>query len=388
MPAPPPVLMVDPALLRWARETAGLSVEDGAKRAGTTEEKLSSWEKAEARLTARQLERLADLYKRPVATFFMPEPPIEPPLPVDFRLLTSEKPRALSRDTLLAVRRARRVQRIYSELAPALAAQVSVDLQTIGIGQDPEICAQQVKEQLGVSIEVQASWRSPYKALRTWRDATERRGILVFQFSMPLEEVRGFSLSSVPVIVLNTRDSHAARIFTLFHEWAHLLLRKPGICIPEEATRPTQRDDIEVFCNAFAGAFLVPRAALLQHPSILAYQGEELALEEAVTAAEEAFSVSKYVILRRLLTTKVILAEDYRRVVDQWETVQRTEQTKAKGEGGPSPAAKAVNELGRAFVSSVLRAHERGLINDVDLTDFLSIRLKHLARLHALVPVA
>ncbi|HET9315219.1 MAG TPA: helix-turn-helix transcriptional regulator, partial [Vicinamibacteria bacterium] len=69
--------------MTWAREAAGLTPQAAAKKIGVSPKKLAQWETpgAAERPTPRQLEKLADAVKRPVATFFLPAPPVEPPLP-------------------------------------------------------------------------------------------------------------------------------------------------------------------------------------------------------------------------------------------------------------------------------------------------------------------
>jgi len=77
---------------------------------------------------------------------------------------------------------------------------------------------------------------------------------------MPVEEIRGFSLvreERPPVIVISSQDSPNGRIFTLFHEYSHILLEESGLCIPSEVIDKGQQD-VEKFCNEFAGNFLVP----------------------------------------------------------------------------------------------------------------------------------
>lgn len=96
----------------------------------------------------------------------------------------------------------------------------------------------------------------------------ENLGVLVFQFAMPVHDARGFSLveDGISSIVLNSHDSINARIFTLFHEYAHLLLGTSGICNLEESSE--LHLDIERFCSHFAGAILVPKIDLLHHELI------------------------------------------------------------------------------------------------------------------------
>lgn len=103
---------INPDVLRWARETAGVEVQSLVRRFP----KLDAWERGSAKPTVSQLETLSDIYKRPLATFFLSSPPKEPPAPRDFRLLARDQGRTLSKKTRLAMRAARRAQRIYATL--------------------------------------------------------------------------------------------------------------------------------------------------------------------------------------------------------------------------------------------------------------------------------
>jgi Zn-dependent peptidase ImmA (M78 family) len=79
---------------------------------------------------------------------------------------------------------------------------------------------------------------------------------------MPWNDCRGFSLlgdHDLPTIVVNSADVPAAQNFTLFHEYAHLVLRSAGICIFASNSKA------ERWCNAFAAEFLVPRNALVTY---------------------------------------------------------------------------------------------------------------------------
>lgn len=68
----------NPALLTWARETAGLTVEALATAIYTTPRRLALSEAGEAQLTFRQLNRLATVTMRSVAVLYLPEVPMEP----------------------------------------------------------------------------------------------------------------------------------------------------------------------------------------------------------------------------------------------------------------------------------------------------------------------
>ena len=74
----------NPALLRWARDNAGLSLHEAVllakikpprqsnnKECFTPEDRLASWEEGRASPSLSQLESLAKAYRRPLVTFFL-----------------------------------------------------------------------------------------------------------------------------------------------------------------------------------------------------------------------------------------------------------------------------------------------------------------------------
>jgi Zn-dependent peptidase ImmA (M78 family) len=182
----------------------------------------------------------------------------------------------------------------------------------------------------------------------------------------------------------------SAREFTLFHELGHLMLRQPGICQPDETAQERQSGtDVEVFCNAIAAGALMPMDALLNSDEVANYRERRTSLEEAVAYLVARFSVGRYVVLRRLLTARLVSSSDYQRLTKRWEAARQTEPHRQRSTYGPPPHVKTLSELGPRFVGRVLTAHERGQITDSDLADYLSLRLKHIDRLQTLlVPTA
>ena len=228
------------------------------------------WEAGQQQPTLHQVKALARFYKRPLAAFFLPNPPEELSLPHDFRTLPDENEIPLSPKTRLAMRQARRLQSIASELKEDNDGDFHARIEHAEISDDPEALACKVRELLDVSLEEQLSWEKDSDAMDMWKKSVERLDILVFQMSMPLEEARAFSFTDggLPVIVINTKDALKARIFSLFHELGHILLNEGGICDPsklggEESSKKGR--SIEAFCNFFAGAVLIPRESLLCH---------------------------------------------------------------------------------------------------------------------------
>src|SRR5438876_12146470 len=78
-----------PSVLAWARRTAGMSVEIAAHKAAIKADQLLEWEAGASRASIPQLRKLATIYRRPLAAFYLSEAPIRFQVMHDFRRLSS-----------------------------------------------------------------------------------------------------------------------------------------------------------------------------------------------------------------------------------------------------------------------------------------------------------
>ena len=97
---------VNPEILRWARETAGLSLEDaaaklslGGARGLAPEQRLAAYEIGEHEPSRPLLVRMAKQYRRPLLTFYLTKPPRLGERGEDYRTLPPEHSRV--QDALL-----------------------------------------------------------------------------------------------------------------------------------------------------------------------------------------------------------------------------------------------------------------------------------------------
>lgn len=369
-------------VLKWARETSGLSEEIAAKRIGLKPEILEQWEGKEATPTPRQLEKIADVYKRPVASFFLEDPPEERPLPVDFRSLGTEQS-SFSPKIRFAIRRARWLVSAYLDFArdfsipPATIPKIRE--------QGPERLAISMRELVGAST-APTRGKQPSEALTIWRGILETKGFLVFQFSIPVEEARALSLvEEYPIILLSSKDSYPARVFSLFHELAHILLHRPGLCIPEIGRPRTASLDIERLCNSAAGLALVPSQDLGSHPVVSELRrGSDL--HESLEPLARYFGVSRQVILRRLADIQIISWAVFGQMMDilRAEFEAQEERRKQRKIIVP-PSVKAISQLGKQLVSGAFEARTKGILTDSELSELLGLKLQHIPDVQAMV---
>ena len=311
---------ITPAIVTWARTRAGYSLEEAVR----TFKNIEAWEAGTSFPTYPQLERLADKFKLPIAVFFFPQPPDVPRIAESFRTLPETQFSEIPRRVQFLLRKAKALQLNLAELNPA--GNPSQRLITRDLSFTPnvqiEVMAQQVREYLAITLDEQRSWEDVEAALDNWRRALAGAGIFVFKDAFKIEEYSGFCLFDevFPIIYVNNTTAKTRQIFTLFHELAHLLFHTSGIDTLSDAFIPLLPDEarrIEIICNRFASAFLVPENAF--ETALAGRAASEDLAEELATQ----FHVSREFIYRKFLDRGLINEETYGRAARRWAAWMR-----------------------------------------------------------------
>ena len=372
---------VNPVMLRWARETGGFDIDDVVaklKRKKVTVETVASWEKGTASPTYVQLERLAyEIYKRPLALFFFPEPPEEETPKESFRTLPQEEIDLLEPRLLYLVRQAKVMQENLRELFDGVNPAKKQVCSGITIHSSDTIydVAKAVREYLGVGLNEQYALTTNDKALKYWREVLEKHGVFVFKDAFKDEECSGFCLYDdvFPVIYINNSQAKIRQIFTLFHELAHLLFRTGGIDLRHDdfvrrMRGPNKR--VEVFCNKFSGEFLVPTEDI--NPQIR----NQTIDDNLLIRLARKYSVSREVILRKCLDLNQITNIFYEAKVREWNE-ERFARGKS-GSGGNPYYTKGVY-LGPHYIETAFGKYYQGVISKTQLADYLGMKETHVS---------
>jgi Zn-dependent peptidase ImmA (M78 family) len=366
MAQPKNLALVKPELLAWAREDAGYDIEEAANKISIKPTKLIACETGKEKLTVTQLRNLGNVYKRPLAFFYLPAPPESQTYIKDFRHFRDQSKKKLSPALRLEVRKAQARRDISLGLLGDFDDNPKVFDATASMEEGPEVVGKRIRGLLDVSFEQQVNLQTDYEALHFWRDAIEASGVLVFQATIDKEVMRGFSMwfSPLPVLVMNSKDSPYGRVFTMIHELAHLMLRSAGLCDLGE-------NKIEVFCNAVAGETLVPSEFILSERII---QGNPTYIwsDEILSGLATRYSVSREVILRRLLSLGKTSRRFYELKKEEWAKTFKDKQGFA-----PVPA-RVIAASGKTFVRLVLDGYHQEKISSTDAAQYLGVKLKHL----------
>jgi Zn-dependent peptidase ImmA (M78 family)/DNA-binding XRE family transcriptional regulator len=374
--------LANPALLVWARESASLTQEAIAKKIGVKVDRIRGWENGQDHPSIAQLRNFAAATKRPLAVFYLAEPPLTFDALHDFRAAATSAVTAATTPGL-----AFEIRKAYDRREWALELMTDLQLTPpnfevrLGLRDDPEVAAGKIRAALGVRIEEQSQWRVDNEAFREWRGLLERAGILTFQATnLELDEARGFSISlkPLPVVVANIKDAYRGRIFTLLHEVTHIALNEGGVCDLDDNQRRNANAQIEAFCNRVAGAILFPKHDLLATSEVRNHRAADMDWSDTeIQSLSRKFGGSREALLVRLLALGRTSEKFYYKKRDEYRLAYAKWREQRK-DGFAPPHIVSLSSAGPLFTNLVIENFNREHITASDVSDYLQVRVKHL----------
>ena len=370
---------VNPKIIQWARERARYSLESVAVKFKKDVSVIEKWEPGEDFPAYSQLEKLAEIYKRPLALFFFREPPLEAEEKQEFRTLPDFEIENLAADTIYALRQAKAMQLSLQEINNGINPSTKKIFQDISVSSsdDLRILAEQIRNYLNVTLEEQLTWNDQETALKKWRSAVEEAGIFIFKRSFKQREISGFCLIDIefPIIYLNNSTEKSRQIFTIFHELAHILLQTNGITKSDDRYINSLQGEnkyIEIFCNKFAAEFLLPNhvfSEIIRETIVNVNDNDKI-----ISKISSDYKVSREVVLRKLLDNNFISQKEYSLKVSEWYSEQvGKSQDKNKKSGGDSYANQATY-LGENYLKLVFNKYYQGQYDIERVADYLNIK--------------
>ena len=298
---------VNHEILKWARETAGLSPEEAVRKLPIRDawgvkavDRLGALETGQIEPTRSTLVSMSKQYRRPLLTFYLSAPPRKGDRGTDFRTLSVGSVPATDAilDALIRETRARQsMVRAVLEDEDEADPLPFVRSKSMSDGQPAVLAA--LKTLLDVSVKTFHAQPRADAGFELLRTAAEAKGVYVllksdlgnYHTAMDTEVFRGFTIADevAPFIVLNDRDARQAWSFSLLHELVHLILGQSGI------GNARIENNTETFCDRVAGDFLLPVDEL----GLLNLAGA------AETEMEVAERISKFANERNLSRTMV-----------------------------------------------------------------------------------
>jgi Zn-dependent peptidase ImmA (M78 family)/transcriptional regulator with XRE-family HTH domain len=388
---------VNPDIIRWARETAGLTLEEAATkldlhqaRGVSAVDRLAALESGADQPTRPLLTRMAKQYRRPLLTFYMTAPPRKGDRGQDFRTLPADHSDI---DEALLDALIRDVKARQSMVRALLEDEEdTVPLPFVGsarMSQGVSVVLPSIQKTIQLDIAAFRAEGSPSDAFNLLRDRVEAAGVFVllignlgsYHTALDLETFRGFALADdiAPFVIINDQDADSARSFTLVHELVHIWLGQTGV----SASRA--EISIEKFCNDVASEFLLPSSELQQlavnHRTDL--ESAQTRISDFARNRNLSASMVAYK-LHRMGTidfeTWKSLSETFRRM---WLDHRKQQRILAREEESHGPTYYPVrrHRIGKALLELVSSMMNAGAITTSKAATVLGVKAKNVQNL-------
>lgn len=323
--------------------------------------------------TYRQLSEVAKRLGVSLTTFFLPEPPEQPLIPVSFRRRYAENAE-LDRTTL------RELKKLFDLKERLVEFNITSDLSLLneltallGQGASVQEVARRCNELMGFSLKEQVACRDNFEALNQARDRVEMLGAFVIQASFKERAVNGICIadeSSPPLIVIRGGDRPTVRQFTLAHELYHAIERESSVFSLDEG-RTQECLQTEDKANQFAAELLLPEASPVLKDEIGDFDGTK----EHISHVARKFKYSYSFVLMRYRDLLKLPAE---KVSELWVSPKK----KSKNRSGNYYRNQKVR-FGSGIASQVWDRYDRGDLSTSQVCQLFEVKVENLERFRA-----
>lgn len=371
------MFLINPKILEWARNTIGMGIEEASKRLGVEADTLRKWEEGIEEAPFTKLNQFCVIYKRSSAIFLMDTIPLDN-YPKDFRNHIENYTESLQRETLIAFRKARQIQTNFINIIGETVNPFIQEINNFKDDKDIESLVQKIQEIFGEEYSYTKRSVNDYEQLNYWKDKFAQLNILIIDLGFDRNDARAFLIydNTAPIICLNTNDSPKARIFSIFHELSHLILKQSSLDSTKDFLDMKNKE--EAYCNQFAGEFLVPKALLLKKLDSMDTNNQDL--EHLLDTLSRTFVVSKYVILISLHKNNMIDKNEFNIHKSKLEDSYKQFEQRRKGSGGNYYSNYIVNN-GKKYIQTVFNAFNSSKLSYNETLDYLGVKAENLSNI-------
>ncbi|MGC8549552.1 MAG: XRE family transcriptional regulator [Acidobacteriaceae bacterium] len=384
-------MALNPQVLAWARDKAGLSAEDAAAALGfkdardrTALDRLLAIESGREEPSRSVLLNMARKYHRSLLVFYLPEPPLAGDRGQDFRRAPGVKAPEFEPTLDALIRDIRGRQMIVKDLLEQTDSKKIDFVGSATMDVPPSKLAGLVAERIGFSLDEFRQCATVQAAFSYLRGKVEDAGAFVLLLgnlgshhtNIPSVVFRGYAIADAiaPFVVINDQDAQVAWSFTVLHELTHLWLGTTGVSGEEADTQ------LEIYCNSVAGEILLPEHEMSDLRSLRRAPFDSTVETIAQFANER--KISRAMVAYKLLRIGAIprarweeLREHYNK---EWEAKQARKPPRNKEEGGPNYYVVKRHRLGHALLNLVGNSLAEGLLTHSKAGQVLGVKPRNV----------
>jgi Zn-dependent peptidase ImmA (M78 family) len=384
-------MTLNPDILKWARDTAGLSVDEAAHALGfkdahgrTGAERLQAMEAGKEEPSRSVLLNMTRVYHRSLLVFYLSEPPRKGDRGQDFRRAPGLKPPEYDPTLDALIRDIRGRQGIVKDLLEQAEPRRVDYVASVTMDVPPAELAHRITHRLGFSLAEFRQQVSVQAAFSYLREKVEASGAFVlllgnlgsYHTNIPSGVFRGYAIADpvAPFIVINDQDAQVAWAFTALHELTHLWLGTTGV---SGGITDTQ---LESYCNSVAGEMLLPEPEMNELHFLRRASLQEIIGTVAQFASKR--KISRAMVAYKLLRVNFITHDRWRELdkhyESEWIATQARPATKDKNEGGPSYYVVKRHRLGHALLDLVKNSLAEGFLTHTKAGQILGVKPRNV----------
>lgn len=325
---------IQPAVINWAlsqtkEEQLGTKLMENIKR----------WLDGSKTPTFNQIEDFSRKANIPLGYFFLQTPPVEEIKLLEYRTVDSIELANPSRNLIDTIHEMENVQEWMKDYRQ------DADFDTLAIvgslkgKTDAKAIANQIRYDLEMPLDWYKNKGTISEAFNYVRGLLEYSGVLVMlsgivgkntHRALSIDEFRAFAMVDdwAPLIFINSADSEGAKLFSLFHEVAHIWIGENDLYNDRRNCKNVK--DIEILCNAVASELMVPHDAFLE-----VWKNNTTAdLNQKINEIAKIFKCGATVIARKALDNKKINQEMYDEIVEEAIEAYRIMKENKESGGG------------------------------------------------------
>ncbi|WSH69278.1 ImmA/IrrE family metallo-endopeptidase (plasmid) [Rhizobium ruizarguesonis] len=351
----------------------GLDIATLADRSNVSATKIRSAMDKGGDLEEEDIISIADELAVPIEALFARESlPLFPA--VDFRSATP-KVTKFQKGTLEAISFVERLSSTFSglKLDYRLDRSLAAVKPTYTDAQAIEL-AREWRKKWGISDDDQLDFQDANKLYVSLRGFIESLGIIVMHRSFETDEAAGLyaHISDGPhIVVINaTKSSKARKLFTLAHEFCHVLLRAEGASNPSILTNRVER-----FCNKFAAYLLAPTRVI--KAALKRFRYTVSADDDFIRLFAKKLGISQEALVLRLVEEGMLTPADYNRWRSKFNGVTPPGDTGDGSGGRGDPLQTKRTAYGSALLHLLGEARRTGQLDEIDIFRLCGLKPKY-----------
>lgn len=383
------IAFINKDMLVWARsETPFVSPEMvEMKFPAMKSEKIISWENGDDYPSVNEAKKLASIYRVPFACFFLTNAPEKKP-----RNYTDRRTSRGSVYSEISYTLWSEIQRITSNRETLIEYKTDdsvFDSIPTSSASNEEAIALIIREFLNLKTPLKTKSAYGGSSFNFFRNILERNGIIVSQISgVSLEEMKGLSIyfDEFPIIAINNKDYDNSKVFSLFHELAHIFRRSSSLCLIDFEERD---DEEEKICDRIAAETLMPKSEFISIATT--YIAKYTPLDSAcLSRIAGRFGVSSFSVLMRLKELSIVSDNEYFDLLDtikeEYEMIQEKLERDRKGKNIPIDYhIKYLNQNGYILPRIMMLSYAAGSITLGEVCKALNVGSNHISSIEQAV---